>query len=55
MNLDTFIQGLEEEVAAFRERYREGIATDPDNWPEEMNLADWWDQFIAHVDLENRE
>jgi hypothetical protein len=50
MNLDSFNTLLFKHTTEFISKYRAGHAENPDNWPLEMNEADWVDQFMTWLD-----
>jgi hypothetical protein len=45
--LAEFMVELRKLVEEFEADWRDHQSKDPDNWPEQMGLADWWEQFIA--------
>ena len=49
MTLNEFVEHLKLQVDHFEKTYKKGMEVDPENWPAEMDAADWFDQFTSSV------
>ncbi len=45
--LDDAVVRMHKDVEEFAKHYRSMQAVEPDNWPSEMNAADWDEQFMS--------
>lgn len=50
MTLDEFVLQATADLVKFRREWQDGIAEDPDIWPESMPEGDWYAQFIEWDD-----
>lgn len=47
MTFQDFIVRLRSEVGNFEDMWLTNNAENPQDWPMEMGLADWWEQFTV--------
>ena len=50
MQFKEFESDLRDKVSDFAQFYAKNMRDDPENFPSEMHVADWWEQFVMHVE-----
>lgn len=50
MTFKEFESELADKVSEFKEEYAKGMRDEPENFPDEFNRADWWEQFVMHIE-----
>jgi len=53
VNIEQFIDEFKKELDDFMKVWKEGGAINPNNFPSELIIADWYQQFHAFVSCKN--
>jgi hypothetical protein len=49
MQIQEFINAIEDDVFLFEEKWKKGQISEKDCFPDEMPIEDWYEQFLAFV------
>lgn len=49
MNLDEYIENLRGDIAAFETFWKDSMAVDPENFPNDFDHPDWDEQFASFI------
>lgn len=49
MKIAEYVELRKAELCSFEKLWAEKMAEDPDNWPEEFEVFDWYEQELAFI------
>lgn len=50
MTLDEFVSQMKKHISNFEKEWKMNQGVNPDDWPDEMFIGDWEDQFNTFVE-----
>jgi len=52
LKIQYFMAGMSQQLDFFRKYWTENNKHDPDQWPLQMGVADWFDQFVTFLETQ---